>query len=805
MATPGSSKRKRKAPIEVFGDGDGSFFDEWLVTDSETARSGQSSVVFGNRSSSQLSTPTKLAHRSDTTQFNAQSSRSTRMLRTPYFQKRLPSRKSKDSDSDSDDHERGLLSSDEDDDEEDAVARQNRQAKLTSMAVAMRVRGIFDDPKKSKMRRNFLKLIEEQFKKLPNRTPHELVCAIPLRGKRAMSVSGTSDCMPRHVLRAIEKQTKTPTDGSAKNIVEFMAKRRRASMVKFQEESSKDESAETISSIFLDTPKNSLEEAEKDVEAVEELRKRAIEAKIKKEKEPAVRNFMNKIKMRGKKFDESNDPAFPVLQDLHRYTKRTTNRDSERLKTAESNGPHGEECSRGPSTAPATKVESTKKKSQNESSHHLLNHYSSLFEATPKHLKRYFGDQSRQRIFKKYQEVASQRNSFLIPIHVDISGIGPSRTARKMGNESSGRRRYEPSCESYLHSRDAVKTLQKQSSDSGENISSLNIRLNDDRLKKSITSDPRYSLQTKRLKKGREFWQRLKETLRFATEQQRLNNEMTQGKSGEDSRKKIERNIESEKVATAIYSEHVHPAQHFPAEAVRKLKRLESKKWKELEPIESFDSKHTIRGKLPRRLSAPDFKPADFKPQPSPQQKLRKIFGLDQKSTHRRESFVDVVVKAMRRKQRESFQFTTLKYLEGNSKFDNDTGKTGGQLSPRECYLNLCYNWGLPPEPLLIRDKMTTELNLAYYGLGNKRIPTLSAALASGMPMVTSLDLTGNRMTGVNVAELVTAVAVLPNLQKLILNENDVGRLGATALCDLIRFSTKLNHLELIKCGLTNM
>lgn len=107
----------------------------------------------------------------------------------------------------------------------------------------------------------------------------------------------------------------------------------------------------------------------------------------------------------------------------------------------------------------------------------------------------------------------------------------------------------------------------------------------------------------------------------------------------------------------------------------------------------------------------------------------------------------------------------------------------GGPPSPRLQCMAKMQGKHMPPEPLIIRRKPTTAIDLSHFGIGNQRARVLAAGLML-MQDVDTVDLRDNRVTDSAAAEVVTAVVQNGAIVKLDLSENTVGIKTATALRD---------------------
>jgi hypothetical protein len=102
--------------------------------------------------------------------------------------------------------------------------------------------------------------------------------------------------------------------------------------------------------------------------------------------------------------------------------------------------------------------------------------------------------------------------------------------------------------------------------------------------------------------------------------------------------------------------------------------------------------------------------------------------------------------------------------------------------SPRSKYIYECITSHLNPRPsLLIRKKLSNEVRLEHYGMGDNMAIRLSAVLAD-LPMVTVLNLCDNNLTDAGLTPILDQIGVMPNLVELNLSENGIGPLAAEAL-----------------------
>lgn len=138
------------------------------------------------------------------------------------------------------------------------------------------------------------------------------------------------------------------------------------------------------------------------------------------------------------------------------------------------------------------------------------------------------------------------------------------------------------------------------------------------------------------------------------------------------------------------------------------------------------------------------------------------------------------------------FEEDKLDSLRNVSKFTQDESikmdsPLGTPTSPRSKYIFECIASHLNPRPgLLIRKKLTNELKLSHYGMGDQMAIKLSAVLAD-LPMVTVLNLADNHLTDVGLKPLLDQIVTMPNLVELNLSENTIGPLAAEALGKYLR------------------
>lgn len=107
--------------------------------------------------------------------------------------------------------------------------------------------------------------------------------------------------------------------------------------------------------------------------------------------------------------------------------------------------------------------------------------------------------------------------------------------------------------------------------------------------------------------------------------------------------------------------------------------------------------------------------------------------------------------------------------------------------SPRSKYILGCIEEQLQPHPaLLIRRNMSKVLNLPHLGMGNRRAILLAQALRS-LPFVQSLNVADNMLTDDGLGPIILSAVNIPGLIELNLSQNIIGPLSSNALFAYLR------------------
>lgn len=109
-----------------------------------------------------------------------------------------------------------------------------------------------------------------------------------------------------------------------------------------------------------------------------------------------------------------------------------------------------------------------------------------------------------------------------------------------------------------------------------------------------------------------------------------------------------------------------------------------------------------------------------------------------------------------------------------------------GCNSPRAVFLAGCLQHKVPPiTTALIRKRLSSTVNLARMGLGNK-VALLLAPCVAAMPYLQVLNLADNNLQDSGLAALVSSIAAHPHLELLDISLNVIGPRAADALADFI-------------------
>lgn len=125
---------------------------------------------------------------------------------------------------------------------------------------------------------------------------------------------------------------------------------------------------------------------------------------------------------------------------------------------------------------------------------------------------------------------------------------------------------------------------------------------------------------------------------------------------------------------------------------------------------------------------------------------------------------------------------------------DEDT--VGGV--PRAAYIIECLDKRLAPEPFLKHDRANSlDLNLAHFGIGEKRAMALAAGMGAVASRLCSLDVSHNRLSGPSLAKLLTELCKGGPTQLVAFDcSHNTGPVGEV-LGDLVRAAPKLETLAL--------
>lgn len=106
--------------------------------------------------------------------------------------------------------------------------------------------------------------------------------------------------------------------------------------------------------------------------------------------------------------------------------------------------------------------------------------------------------------------------------------------------------------------------------------------------------------------------------------------------------------------------------------------------------------------------------------------------------------------------------------------------------SPRAVFLVECMKDKLPPSAMaMIRNSLTTELNLSHLGLGDQVVGNLAKAISS-LPFLEKLNLCDNRLTDFSLFELINSIANSSSIQHMDISDNRVSVKTTKALNNII-------------------
>ena len=114
-----------------------------------------------------------------------------------------------------------------------------------------------------------------------------------------------------------------------------------------------------------------------------------------------------------------------------------------------------------------------------------------------------------------------------------------------------------------------------------------------------------------------------------------------------------------------------------------------------------------------------------------------------------------------------------------------------GQIqSPRTKYLTGCMQENLNPRAsVVVRRRMTKQLNLQHHGLGDKYAVLLSEIIRS-LPYIQSINIADNILTDDGMGPIILAAKDMPHLLELNLSMNIIGPVSAKALFDYLMSPT---------------
>lgn len=111
---------------------------------------------------------------------------------------------------------------------------------------------------------------------------------------------------------------------------------------------------------------------------------------------------------------------------------------------------------------------------------------------------------------------------------------------------------------------------------------------------------------------------------------------------------------------------------------------------------------------------------------------------------------------------------------------------TYNPLSPRAIFINGCLKNNIPPITIaLVRRNLTSTINLAHMGIGDKIAVILSKCLSS-LPYLEKLNLSDNHLKDKGLTHLIHSVAKHPDLEELDISSNKVGMKASKALAEYL-------------------
>lgn len=133
-----------------------------------------------------------------------------------------------------------------------------------------------------------------------------------------------------------------------------------------------------------------------------------------------------------------------------------------------------------------------------------------------------------------------------------------------------------------------------------------------------------------------------------------------------------------------------------------------------------------------------------------------------------------------------------------------------GQRSPRATFLIGCLRQNFPPRALvMLRNKLTTKLDLSHLGLGDDLIILLSKAIVD-LPALETISLKDNNLTDKGLEIIINSIGELHGIVELNISSNKVGHKAAKALgrfitkstCPLISLYLSEDCLEDAECSM---
>jgi hypothetical protein len=125
------------------------------------------------------------------------------------------------------------------------------------------------------------------------------------------------------------------------------------------------------------------------------------------------------------------------------------------------------------------------------------------------------------------------------------------------------------------------------------------------------------------------------------------------------------------------------------------------------------------------------------------------------------------------------------------SERDKDRDREGepatyNPASPRAIFLAGCLKHGLPPRAhVLLRKRISSSINLAHIGIGNKMAMVLAEALPT-LPYLQAINLNDNNLEDDGLSAIITAIAAHPNVEIVDISQNIIGSEAAAALAAFV-------------------